>query len=311
MKQKSDSEKRKMEESRLLKLRELAKKDSIVHFLNPRLFLKQLFEGMKAEFAVYGVRQFSFDLGFEATNFLHLVLNQKRNISVGSAQKISKILKLSELETCYLVTLVQYDSCIDEKKKHGFFLQLIDSRQKFEIPGLDSITAQYLSEPMHSLVRELFVIPRKSCEAQWVAQNFSPFLSLERARESLDLLLKLKLIAQNESGFWEATQKNISTGGSALGEVAFRYHNSMLNLSREALVHLPPEERDFGALTVGVSRESFESFKVKLGELMRELLLNSSQDADLHKTDALLDVVQFNFQCLRFRNSDSLKMEKE
>lgn len=60
----------------------------ILDYSNYRVFLKDCYEKKKQQLGKYSYRQFSDDMGFAASNYLHLVVSGQRNLSEDAVNKI-------------------------------------------------------------------------------------------------------------------------------------------------------------------------------------------------------------------------------
>src|SRR5262249_27226399 len=84
---------------------------------DPLLFLKDLYLLRKTKKTRFSFRKFASELGFKASNYLHLVINGKRLLSPEAVQKIVDSLRLKAAERKYLANLVFLSQCRNPKQK--------------------------------------------------------------------------------------------------------------------------------------------------------------------------------------------------
>lgn len=95
---------------------------SIFSFKNYRTFLKHFYEVRKSQDEGYSFHQFSRDAGLQSANYLKLVMDGKKNLTITNIHRFAEALKLSAHELEYFETLVLVDQA-KTKPERNFYVE--------------------------------------------------------------------------------------------------------------------------------------------------------------------------------------------
>jgi len=90
---------------------------SLVSHRDYRSFLRALFEEKKRINRRFSFRRFAAIVGFKSPNYLQLILDGERNLSVGTAEVIASRLKLNAGERDYFLALVKVAAAASESER--------------------------------------------------------------------------------------------------------------------------------------------------------------------------------------------------
>lgn len=259
-------------------------------FVDYSRFLEAIFQHAKAQQA-YTYLEFSADLGFGETTYLHQIVRRYRSLTMKNAEKIASHLALSGSEKKYFFNLVKYAHTRSAVEREAAWKEMlrIKASEVAEEPEQDVL--EYFSQWYHPVVREFLKVEKDEQDPVSVAKELVPTLRPEQVRESLELLERLKLIEVDpNSGRYRQTSERVSTGHRVKTHAVMNYHIQMINLARESLANVPGKQRDISALTLSVSEASYERIKTMIHTFQLQLLEEAEKTADPEK------VVQVNIQ---------------
>lgn len=227
-------------------------------------------------------REFSKRCGFTSPSFIKLVIESRANLRKSSIAKLCTAMGLKREERRYFKNLVLFGQAKDLKTKMRFLeaLRLIG-----EQPVANQLTVgqfEYFSRWYHPVIRELLDIAG-GFDSGTLAKTVIPPLSEEEARESVELLLRLKLII-TEGGRYRAAHRFLTTEGNATDELAVHcVQKKMAQLASDALDTFKKEERDISGLTVTLSQRSFELVRAEFVALRRKIMEIASEEKQADK----------------------------
>lgn len=263
---------------------------SLFDYTDFRTFLRDYYSLQKKRTRGFSHRFISGHLGFTSPNFLKLVMDGKRNISKRSLKKITWGLGLNKKETEYFSYLVFFTQARDRVEKNYYFGLIAGMRASKNITVVARDQFEYFSEWYHPIVREIVLGRSEPLDYALLSQCVHQKVSPVRIRKSVDLLKRLGLIRPNAAGAYAHSSPLLNTGNELDSFAVRRYHNEVLNIARQTLDDVEPENREVSHLTVRISPEGFQKIKQRLQELRGELLQTVSED---HAPDGVYHV---NFQ---------------
>ena len=97
---------------------------SVYQYKDYRKFLTDYYESCKHQSGHFTYKYFSTQAKIKSPNFLKLIMNGKRNLTIETIHCFAKGLKLSQQETTYFETLVLYNQAGSEKTQKYYYRRL-------------------------------------------------------------------------------------------------------------------------------------------------------------------------------------------
>ena len=217
-------------------LKEHAKRAGPFDSLSAIDFLRRLYGAAKAELPRYSYRAFAEDLGFGATNYLHLICKGSRPLSVGAAQRIASALAFKEREKRYFILLARYEASRSPVEREVFFEEIVETKARMLGQSESKDGFAYFSEWFHAAIRETVLLPDFQADPDWIARRLLPRVTPDEARRSWELLLRLGLVHQDAvSGRWLQAESRITQAEGARGVAIVRYHQKMAELGKDCV----------------------------------------------------------------------------
>lgn len=265
---------------------------NIYRYHDYRAFLKDIIAWKQAGNPGFSLRMFSRRAGFEAINFIGLVIRGKRNLGLASVRKVGKALELKKDELEYFENMIQMNQAETNEEKNYFYRRMSASKKYLEVHGLQRDQYEFYSKWYYTVIREMVGLPSFREDAAWIARRVRPAISPEEAKATLALLIRLGLVERGPDGRLRQVNAHLSTPAEVghLGVVNF--HHEMIDRAKEAIELSNPLHRDISALTLALTPEKFRIAKERITAFRRELhaLLASSAE------DAGHAIFQINFQ---------------
>ena len=267
------------------------KEPKVLDFLSGVEFLKKLYLFKKSNSSKYSYRAFAAELGFGNSNYLHLICTGQRALSGKAALQIAQNLDLSARESRYLEVLAKYESAKDSKDREILFEEILTLKGRQLETSLSKSQLTYFSEWHHATIREMVRLPDFQNNPAWIVERIHPPLTLEKARQSWELLLELGYVAwSEEKEKWQQTEQNVVVPAGASNVAVIRYHQKMAELGKESITRTKSKYRDISAMSIPVDERLLFEIKEELTILKTRILEKS--DAVQNSTE----IYQLNLQ---------------
>lgn len=272
----------------------MAQTRSIYGYTNYRQFLADYYQDRKESKRGYSYRQFSQAAGFSSPNFLKLVIEGQRNLSVQSIESLIEVLQFTNNQAAYFRALVQMNQAENDAERKNFYQQLqklIPMSRRYE---LDADAAEYLSHWIYPVLRELVQHPDFREDPYWIQRRLTGRIELKEIVQALTFLKKKGLVTKDAAGRYSLKDDVVISSDEVKSLAVRTYHRRALEQSMAALEDLPLELREFGALIFQIPEDALVELKQKLKLFRRELHQWAIEKAQVEKPEPT--VVQLNIQ---------------
>lgn len=236
-----------------------------------RLFLGDFYKYKKAHRSGFSFRKFAELAGMKSPNYLQLVINGKRNLSLDSARAVTKALKLSKIESQYFLSLVQRSLAQNDEereKAHLEYLETLGSLLKKQIAKDQDVV---LEKWHHLVLREVLTYLGTKATYSDIVDHLRNFLSPEDVEESVELLLRAGFL-EVKKGAYVQREPVIETG-DGFGELRIlRAHREILNLWSKHLHEFQQSERELGIINIPIDSAKIPEFKRRIQKFQNEIV---------------------------------------
>lgn len=275
------------------KLRAIVRDEPPTQFFTCRDFLRNLHARMKEQEERYSFRQMADDLGFSATNVVHLFAQGRRPISEQAAQRMIEALALRKEERLYFLALAKLSCELAPDALNQTLAEALEIRSRKISTRIEQDSYRYYSAWYHVVIREMLALPEFVADPKWIASRVWPRITIKEAEESLALLQSLGLIQYDKkSGCWQQAQPTLSTGPEVANLSVTKYHQVLIPQGLNALVNVDQSKRHISALTLCVSEKQLEAIKKEI-EIFQQKLLDLERNRANDPPDRVL---QLNMQ---------------
>ncbi len=262
--------------------------DDIFKYLDYRDYLRDHYRYNKSYHRYFSFRYVAGKTGLDASFYVK-VLNKQKHIANSSIPTLISFLKLSPHEGKYFTTLVHFNKA-KTAEQESFYLQKLFLLRKPVTTQLESHLYEYLAAWWNVALREEMNIINFKDDYNDLASRFHPPLSIQQIIRGVRLLLKLGLIAPDETGVLRPVNDFLTTNGVDQVKLVRSFQKSVIKLALNAIDTIDKGDREISTLTVSVSRKAFETIRERISDLRREIIELVRRDANPE------EVYQLNIQ---------------
>lgn len=259
------------------------KEPQVVDFLNYRDYLRAFYlykrELTKGHIRRYNYSYFSAAADIRSPNYLRLVIEGQRNLSDEMAYRFAKALQLNKENTEEFVLLVKYNQETDPSLRNQLLKNLSDFRLQ------RSVKQGLIDKKTHERI------------PNWVGWILFAMLDQEGATFNISNLKALLRNKASETEIQTALQKlvdlgqiqiDLETGMASKGRslienpedipVALirKLQTQLMCLGLESLFQDCPTEREFGTLTLSLTKKEFEDLRFQLRKFRKQVHKDNS-----------------------------------
>ena len=238
---------------------------------NYRILLSDYYQSQKQKNPnAFSFRVFSRQAGFNTSNFLQLVIKDKRNLSYQSIKKIARVLNLRGKQYDYFENLVFFNQAKENDVKTKHYERLVSFKEYQDVRLINDSQKIYFSKWFYPVVREMVNLPYFQVEPEWIAKHIQPNITVDDAQEALNVLVKIGLIEITKNGRCVLKDTQLKTQSQKVGHEVIAYHRRMINHGFSAL-NKPAKERDISGMTMSISPAKFKLIQKKIAQFREEV----------------------------------------
>jgi uncharacterized protein (TIGR02147 family) len=263
---------------------------SIYHYTDFRQYLKDHYEHMKKTTKYFTYRYFSQKTGFRSPNQLQLIMQGKRNLTEKALFRCASALGLNPSETEYFKDLVGYCQAKAIEEKNFYYTRILANKKTATTKEVERGQFEFLTNWYHAAVRELIAITPCNNDYNEIAKKIWPEVTPGQVKKSVELLEKFGLIEKGPDGTFKQTSGGVSVGNEVRDLALVKYHQGMLEISKQALKEQSHEDINISAVTMGISKETYTRIRNEIDEFRRKIRDIAAEDKSAER------VYQLNFQ---------------
>ena len=249
----------------------------IYNYTNYREFLLDFYLEKKAVNTSFSYQVFANKAGFKSKSFIKLVIDGKKNLTPDSTKRLQKVLKLNSKSFAYFEDLISFNQAKTNKLKNYFFEKIMGYNKRNPSRLVMQREYEFYSKWYHNTIRELVTQINFKEDYTYLGKQLTPIISARQARESLQLLLDLKLIKKSKEKYVQ-TDALLTTGNEVLSQAVSNFHLQNLNLAGEAIDTVDSASRDISSLVLGLSDDGFSKIKSEIQTFRKKLLKIANSD---------------------------------
>lgn len=230
-----------------------------------RQFLADFYDHKKACSETFSYRQFCQKAGLKSPSIYREVVAGKRNLTSATIDAFIRGLSLSERDGRFFTNLVRFNQAKNEETKKKYLAMLRGLRYRKPQKQIPIHLFEYYERWYHPVIREMAVAVDWRDNYSELAKSLNPPIKVSEARESVNLLLRLGILAKKHDGRYEQSSQDITTGPQVNSLAVRQINREYARLGMEAIDRFPPEDRDISSIIMSIPRE-------KLSELKREIV---------------------------------------
>ena len=253
----------------------------IVEYTDYRKYILDYYEERKRS-SVFAWQKFAQDAGFSSAVFLKYVCEGKKNLSVGSAGSVASAMGLAGYEQTYFVLMVSYAHAKSDKAKRAAFEErcALAKAHKMRVLGNDEF--DYFKSWKNPVLREL-APHMPGAKPLEMARACSPSITAAEVTETLNFLVKLKLLKRDRDGNYHQTDKTITMGDMDVVPVAARELQRQMGEFAIKAIDLPLSERTMSGFVLGLTERSYERIRKEMADFYRRVVAIATEDDETER----------------------------
>ena len=279
----------------------------IVEYTDYRKFIQDYYDERK-RCSAFTWRDFARDAGFSSAVYLKYVCEGKKNLSVNAAGSVAAAMGLAGYEQTYFVLMVSYAHAKSDKAKRAAFEERCALAHAHKVRVLGNEEFDYFKSWRNPVLREL-APHMPGARPLEMARACKPAITAAEVSETLDFLVRAKLLKKDRSGNYRQTDKSVSMGSVDAVPVAARDMQRQMGEFAVKALDLPLSERDMSGLTMGLTRRAYDRIKKELADCRRRIVAIAAED------DETEQVYRLNLQLFpmseRLEKKRAIEKEKE
>lgn len=266
-------------------------KPDLFTYLDFREFFRDAFRHLKEVSPRLSYRGFAKHAGFTSPNFLQLVIQGERNLSLANLVAAAKAFKLGKLETEFLQLLVGYGQAKTSDEKDHFYQKILRNKRFGSSRLLDRSQYGFFSHWYVPVIRELLTHKDFNGDSAWISERVFPRVTLAQVEGAKKILEDLDLVRWDAgSGTWKQTDTAVRTDTEPTHLALRNYHMAIIQIAHDSLRNFKSNERDIRSITLGLSEAGFQELKSRMEIIWRDLLDFAGTQVEVDK------VYQVNLQ---------------
>lgn len=235
----------------------------------------------------YSLRAFARDLGIAPAR-LSDILNGKQGLSRIYAEKISRLLGLSESEKSYFCDLIESQHARSKAARKLASIRLAQTNHPTQSLQMDSF--KVIADWYHFAILELTSLSDFQSDPHWIAQQLG--LKVHVVKQAIERLKRLDLLEESQEGRLSATDGFTASPDGIPSDAIKKFHKQVLEKALEAITFQTLDERDFSSITL-----AFDSSQMKKAkELIKNFRRNFSKNLTISKKDSLYNLSIYFFK---------------
>jgi uncharacterized protein (TIGR02147 family) len=263
----------------------------IYEYFDFRAYLRDLAAEFKERRPDFNLRDFAKKAGLKSPGLLKMVIDGKRRLTAETLEAFATAFELKGREKIYFETLVRYNQAKDPDRKREYFETLIDLRPSSQKFILERHHHHFLTRDYYVTIREMVLLDNFKEDYNWIADRCAPSISAKEAKEAVETLFQLGLLARDEQGKIIQVQNFIQTTDHHTQAIeAYHFHEAVLNKARKSLAYLEQEKRRYESLTLTLPNSMLDEVMTEYYRL-RDWIVNRANEIGVSD-----EVYHVNFQ---------------
>ena len=279
----------------------------IVEYTDYRKFIQDYYDERK-RCSAFSWHAFAQKAGFSSDVYLKYVCEGKKNLSVGSAGSVASAMGLVGFEYDYFVLMVSYAHAKNDEAKRAAFEDRCALAQAHKMRVLGDEEFNYFKSWKNSVIREL-APHMPGAKPLEMARACKQKISAAEVSETLDFLVKAKLLKKDKSGNYQQTDKAIKMAPVEVVPLAARDLQRQMGEFAIQSLDLPLSERVVSGYTLGLTHRAYERIKKEVDEFYRRVVAIATEEDETERVYRLN--VQLFPMSEHLRNKSKTVLNKE
>lgn len=253
----------------------------IVEYTDYRKYIQDYYDERKRSSA-FSWQKFAQNAGFSSAVFLKYVCEGKKNLSVGAAGSVASAMGLAGFEQTYFVLMVSYAHAKDDKTKRAAFEERCALAKAHKVHVLGNDEFDYFKSWKNAVLRE--IAPHMpGAKPLEMARACEPAISAAEVSETLNFLVKMKLLKKDKDGNYHQTDKAVTMASMDAIPVAARDLQRQMGEFAIRALDLPLSERTMSGFVLGLTERSYERIRKEMSDFYRRVVAIATEEDETER----------------------------
>ena len=248
----------------------------IVEYTDYRKFIQDYYDERK-RCSAFSWHAFAQKAGFSSDVYLKYVCEGKKNLSIASAGSVASEMGLVGFEYDYFILMVSYAHAKSDTAKRAAFEERCALAQAHKIRVLGKEEFDYFKSWKNSVIREL-APHMPGAKPLEMARACKQKITATEVSETLDFLVKAKLLKKDRNGNYVQTDKAIVMGDVDVVPVVARDLQRQMGEFAIQSLPLPLSERVMSGYTLGLTDRAYERIKKEMKDFYRRVVAIATEE---------------------------------
>jgi uncharacterized protein (TIGR02147 family) len=248
------------------------------NYIDYRKYLKDALVERKEQNYHFSYRFIAQHLNLSSPGFFNWIVSGKRKLPEAFIPKLAILFKFTAKECAYFSLLVRHNHSTDPTEREELLQKLSQFAKREHRKEINPEQYHYFSKWYYIAIRELLHIYDFKDDYRSLALQLQPKIKSVEAREAIETLEKIGLIAPDENGFYRPVDKVVTTGETWKSEMITNLQMILIDLGKKAILSVPKTERDISNLTVCITDNGRQRISQEIAMLRKKILEISEND---------------------------------
>ncbi len=246
-------------------------------FTDYRHYLREFYEfrrnQTRSSLRPYSYANFAAAADIKSPNYLKLIIEGKRNLSPEMILKFSKAMGHAKEQTEEFRLLVEFNQSTDPAERNLKLKELSDFRMRAQIQS-GAIDANMISKVPNWATWVIYALLDQE-GASFKIDDLKKTLRGKASKEEIETAIKAlihsgEIIVDDITGQLRKSRSQSEAMDDIPVSLIRKIQSQLMFLGLESLFHDGPTEREFGTLTLSLTKNEFEELKFKLRQLRKQ-----------------------------------------
>ena len=252
---------------------------SLFKYIDYRSYLEDYYNEKKRTMRSFSYRYFAMRAGIKSPNFLKQIIEGERNLTRRTIDQFIKALNLNKKESQFFKNLVFFNQAKTAQEKQEHYSTMLHMMDYITENRLTIDHYRYFDKWYTSVLRELICLYDFKDNFSRIAKTVYPSISTIEVRESVALLLRLKLIAKQKDGTYRQTSAAIISDNPMVALARRSFNSAMLERARYANETIGRDERNISGITMGISKRCYDVILTEMAAFKERIKVIVNQDS--------------------------------
>lgn len=252
---------------------------NVYAYQDVRAFLRDWWEARHRLDPSFSKSEMSRRLGLPNTRSYFTDILAGKAISDLFVVRFAEVLQLTLEESRYFRALVDLNQASTPEEREVAF-EAVVTLNRTPYRKLDPRDFRYYKHWWNGAVRAVLDIEDHAEDWTLLASRIQPAITVRQARESVELMAELGLVARDDRGFWKPRDVALSSGEDLKDELVVQLQIQQFDLARRAIVTKFDSAKEVATSTLSLSGAGLEQVRSRFHQFRAEVRSIAVQDPD-------------------------------